>query len=142
MSRKNFLASDFFITASEKEAKELLFLLPTFISETSLPVENALVHKLRFLHKDEKGEQYCVDVSLLPLNDQFVRVNLHVTYANGHAFGNDAAIAAVLQKFEQVIAAGNNHQYAAAPEKKNAVEKKQPAFINMLLSLFLSKYHY
>ena len=145
MSRKTFVSSDFFVTTNEKEARKALFSLPENLSHITLLKDDTVIHSTRFLFDDtEKSTQYYVDVSMMSLNDQYVRFNLHVSYTNGHSFSFDTEINQVLYQFEQSIHASvrNNFECLHMVERRKPSAKKGFSFVNTLLSLVLSKYHY
>jgi len=145
MSRKTFLSSDFFVTASEKEAKNILLSLPGQLSQLTLLKEDTIIHSTRFLFSnEEKGTQYYVDVTILQLNDQFVRFSLHCSYTNGQMIQSDEEINAVLTQFEKsVFAAVNNDFSSLQPQKKpGPAPRKTFSIFDSLLSMVVSKYHY
>ena len=145
MSRKTFVTSDFFVTTTEREARKALFSLPHNLPHISLLKEDTIIHSTRFLFDDkEKATQYHVDVSMMSLNDQYVRFNLHVSYVNGHSFSFDSEINHVLYQFEQSVHASvkNNFDCLHMVERRKPAAKKGFSFVNYLLSLLVSKYHY
>lgn len=145
MSRQNFVSSDFFVTTSEREAKQALLSLPQHVGHITLLKEDTLVHSTRFLFEElEKANQYYVDVSLMSLNDQYVRFNLHVSYTNGHAFNHDIEINGVLYQFEQAIHASikNNFDCLHLVDRRKPAKKKGFSLFTALQSLLVSKYHY
>jgi hypothetical protein len=145
MSRKNFLSADFFVTASETEAKRLLLSLPGHVSQLTLLKEDTIIHSTRFLFDNpEKGTQYYVDVTILQLNDQYVRFSLHGSYTNGQAIQTETEIRNVLLQFEKSIYAAVNNDFSSLKQepKRRDTPKKNFSIINSLLSLVVSKYHY
>ena len=145
MSRKNFLSTDFFVSASEKEAKNILLSLPGHLSQLTLLKEDTVIHSTRFLFDNaEKGTQYYVDVTILQLNDQFVRFSLHCSFTNGQSIQSETEIKNVLLQFEKSIYAGVNNDFSSLqPEpKRTAAPRKSFSIFNSLLSLVVSKYHY
>jgi len=144
MSRQNFVSSDFFVTTSEKDAKKVLCSLAEHLPHVTLLKENTLVHSTRFLFEDvERKTQYYVDVSIMSLNDQYVRFNLHVSYTNGQAFNSDTEISNVLYQFEQSVHATLRDDFGSLHlVERKPVSKKSSSFVNTFLSLVLSKYHY
>ena len=145
MSRKTFVSSDFFVTTTEKEARRALFSLPENLPHISLLKEDTIIHSTRFLFEEkEKATQYYVDVSMMSLNDQYVRFNLHVSYTSGHSFSADTEINQVLYQFEQSIHASvkNNFDCLHMVERRKPSAKKGFSVVNYLLSLLVSKYHY
>lgn len=145
MSRQNFVSSDFFVTTSEKEAKHALLSLPRHLPHISLLKDDIIVHSTRFLFEDiDKALQYYVDVSIMSLNDQYVRFNLHVTYTNGHSFNSNTGIKNILYQFEQSIHASvkNNFDCLHLVDRRKPATKKGFSFVNTILSLLVSRYHY
>lgn len=145
MSRKNFLSTDFFVPTSEKEAKRILLSLPGHLSQLTLLKEDTIIHSTRFLyHSAEKATQYYVDVTILLLNDQYVRFSLHGSYTNGQSIQSDSEIRNVLSQFEKSVYAGFNNDFSSLQTESKATgsPKKSLPFIHSFLSLFLSKYHY
>lgn len=145
MSRKSFVSSDFFVNTSEKDAKKALLALPDHLQHISLLKEDSVVQTTRFLFDNtEKSTQYYVDVSMMSLNDQYTRFNLHVSYTNGHSFNSDTEINLILYQFEQSVHASikNNFDCLHLVDRKNPPPKKSFSFVNSLLSLLVSKYHY
>lgn len=145
MSRKNFLSTDFFVTASEKEARNILLSLPGHLSKLTLLKEDTIIHSTRFLFDNpEKATQYYVDVTVLQLNDQYVRFSLHGSYINGQAIQSENEIRNVLLQFEKLIFAAANNDFSAlnTDQKRREVPRKNYSIINSLLSLVVSKYHY
>lgn len=145
MSRQNFVSSDFFVTTSEKEARAALCSLPKHLPHITLLKEDTVIHSTRFLFEDqEKSMQYNVNVSVMSLNDQYVRFNLHVSYTNGHAFNSDTEISNVLYQFEQSIHASikNNFDCLHLVDRRKPAQKKGFSFVNSIMSLLVSRYHY
>ena len=78
MPRQNFLSRESFVDASEKQAKDSLLAIPAFVPNIRFVSENKMVGSSRFSYEQsEKNIEYVIDVSVLPLNDQFTRVCLH-----------------------------------------------------------------
>jgi hypothetical protein len=145
MSRKTFLSTDFFVTASEKDAKEILLSLPGHLSQLTLLKEDTIIHSTRFLFSnEEKATQYYVDVTILQLNDQFVRFSLHGSYTNGQMIQSDAEIKAVLAHFEKSIYAVVNNDFSSlqVPKKPSPAPRRTFSVFDSILSLVVSKYHY
>ena len=145
MSRKNFVSSDFFVNTSEKEAKKALLALPEHLPHISLLKEDTVVQSTRFLFEDGgKSTQYYVDVSMMSLNDQYMRFALHVSYASGQVFSSDNEINMILYQFEQSVHASikNNFDCLHLIDRKKPAAKKGFSLVNSLMSLLVSKYHY
>ena len=104
MPKQSFLTTDFFIVASESDATNALLSLPHHHSNIHLLKENSLLHSMRFLYEhQEKSVQNYIDVSVLPLNDQYVHFSLHGSYTNGKRIQTDPDIGVALQQFEQAL---------------------------------------
>ena len=148
MLRQSFVSSDFFVSTSEKEAKRILLSLPGHLSQLTLLKEDNIVHSTRFLFlHPEKAAQYHVDVTMLQLNDQFVRFNLHGSYASGQSILSiqaETEIRNVLLQFEKMIHAAINNDFSSlySEPKNSANPKKSFSLFQSLLSLVVSKYHY
>ena len=145
MSRKSFVSSDFFVTTSEKEARKALLALPEHLPHISLLKDDTVVQSTRFLFEDlDKSAQYYVDVSMMSLNDQYMRFNRHVTYSSGHVFNSETEINMILYQFEQSVHASikNNFDCLHLIDRKKPVVKRGFSFVNSLMSLLVSKYHY
>jgi hypothetical protein len=145
MYRQSFLTADFFVTAPEEQAKEILASLPGYLSHLTMLKENTIIHSTRFLyHNKEKESQCYIDVSTLKLNEQYIRFNLHGSYLNGQHIQNDSEIRSALQQFEQSVFAALNQDamYAVKKEQVRSGLKKGSSFLQFIASLFLSRYHY
>src|SRR3954462_3258049 len=104
MPRQNFLTRESFIDATAKQAKDSLLSIPAFAPNIKLVAENKLNESIRFSYELPMEEkQYHIDASILPLNEQYIRISLHGRYASGQAFNNDAEMAIVLHDFESAI---------------------------------------
>ena len=138
MPRQNFLSRESFVDASEKHAKDSLLAIPAFVPNIRFVSENKMVGSTRFSYEQPvKNTEYFIDVSVLPLNDQFTRVCLHGTHLNGQSFNNDADMAYALHDFEAAMLAalqGDVSLYVPG-EKKPANSKK---FVHMATALVTS----
>jgi hypothetical protein len=106
MPRQNFLSRESFVDASEKQAKDSLLSIPAFVPNIRFVSENKMVGSSRFSYEQSlKNIEYFIDVTVLPLNDQFTRVCLHGTHLNGQSFNNDADMAFALHDFEAALMA-------------------------------------
>jgi hypothetical protein len=145
MYRQSFLTADFFVTASEEQAKEILTSLPGYLSHLTMLKENSIIHSTRFLYHNKENETQCyIDVSTLKLNEQYIRFNLHGSYLNGQTIQNDAEIRGALQQFEQSVFASlhQDTMYAIKTDQNRSASKKSNSFLQFVASLFLSRYHY
>lgn len=104
MPKQNFLSTDFFVAASEASAKEAALSLPGRHGHITLLREHNLTHSLRYLFEhNHKPLQNYVDLSILPLDNLYVRISLHASYTDGKSFHSDFDIAASLQAFEEAL---------------------------------------
>jgi hypothetical protein len=139
MPTQNFLATDFFLLASEQEAKKVLLSLPTYHTHITLLKENSIVHSTRFLFEQtEKQVQHYVDVSMLPLNDQHILVRLHGSYTNGKRFQADPDLSYTLKQFENALCSllKKDDSVAEKSDRRDQADKKQ----NFLYNLFFSRF--
>ena len=106
MPRQNFLTRESFVTATEKQAKDSLLSIPAFVSNITLIGENKMIQSFKFCYSQPvKNTQYHVDVSMLPLNEQYIRISLHGRHIGGQAFNHDADMAIALHDFEAALQA-------------------------------------
>ncbi|MGZ3838285.1 MAG: hypothetical protein ACXVMS_05145 [Flavisolibacter sp.] len=104
MPRQTFLSRESFVDATEKQTKETLFSIPAYVSNIKLVAENKLIESFKFSYEQvEKKLQYVIDVTILPLNDQYTRISLHASHNNGQAFYTDADMSFALHDFESAI---------------------------------------
>lgn len=104
MPRQNFLSKDFFVEVSETEARQSLLNLSDCCSHIKFIKENALTQSLRFLYQPtDSKKHFQIDISLLPLDNKFTQVGLHLSYTNGQALTIDAGAKTVLLLFEQAV---------------------------------------
>jgi hypothetical protein len=145
MPRQNFIAKDFFLPASEKEIKEALLGIPRFASHIRFVQENKLIDSMRFCSERPGRKMHHVDVSLLPLDDQYTSVSLHASHSNGHTFYSDPELSAAIQDFEAAIHAalkGNASTYRPYEAKASAYKKAVQSavlFVSSIGVLFLKK---
>jgi hypothetical protein len=104
MSRKTFLSKESFVDATEKQTREKLARIPEHLSNITLVAENKINDSLRFLYESiESRALYQVEVSVLPLNDQFTRISLHASHTSGAAFHEDPDLSTALNDFESAV---------------------------------------
>ena len=104
MPRQTFLSRESFVDATEKQTRETLLSIPAFVSNITLVSENIIRESFRFDYElTEKNLYYVIDVTILPLNDQYTRISLHASHSNGHAFYEDSDMAFALHDFESAI---------------------------------------
>ena len=143
MPRQSFLSTEFFVSASEEEAKEAVCSLPQHLPQIQLLKENLLAKSMRFLyeHPHKQLHNY-VDVSILPLDNLYVCFSVHVSYTNGQAFHSDPDISNALHYFEQAVHAALKNDFSSLEIKqKTKAAKKQPgSFAKFFMSILLSKY--
>jgi hypothetical protein len=109
MPRQNFLTKESFVNATEALTRESILSIPVFASNIKLVTENKMLQKMRFTYEQPEREvSYFIDVSVLPLNDEYTRISLHATHTNGQAFHHDADMAIALHDFESAVAAALN----------------------------------
>lgn len=138
MPRQNFLSRESFVSASEQLTKESLLSIPVFAPHIKLQTENKMLQKFRFLFEQaEKSEEYFIDVSILPLNDQYTRLSLHATLTNGGSFQNHPDMALALHDFESaVIAALNGDTTLYTPS--SALNGKSKNFLRSVMAIMAS----
>jgi hypothetical protein len=129
MPRQTFLSRDSFVDATEKQTQENLYALPAYVDHIRLVEENKRIGSIRFMY-DRIGKKisFYIDVTVLPLNDQYTRISLHASHLNGHAFFEDADLSCALHDFEAAIHAsikGDLSHYVPLGVK---IQKKQEEF--------------
>ena len=109
MPRQNFLAKESFVNASEALARESILSIPVFATNIKLVTDNKILQKMRFqFDEPDSNLNYFIDVSVLPLNDEYTRISLHATHTDGQAFHQDPDMAIALHDFESAVAAALN----------------------------------
>jgi hypothetical protein len=104
MPRQNFLSKDFFVEVAESEARRSLMNIPQCSPHITFIKENPLTQALRFLYKSaDNKKDFQIDISLLPLDNTYTQVGLHLSYTSGQALTTDAGAKTVLLLFEQAI---------------------------------------
>lgn len=104
MPRQTFLSRESFVDAPEKQTRDSVLALPGYADHIRLVTDKHLVHCYRFYFgPSAKNVFYHIDVSILPLNDQYTRVSLHASYLNGQSFHSDPDMAFVLHEFESAV---------------------------------------
>jgi hypothetical protein len=137
MPRQNFLSSDFFVSATEAEAREALISIPDHLPHIKLLKENSLIQSIRFLYEHpEKSIHNYMDVTILPLDDQYIRFSLHASYTNGQAFYADPDISHALSKFEKAVHAAINKDFSTFRDEGKSAPKRTGFILTMLLSIF------
>lgn len=127
MPRQTFITKDFFVNASEKKAKQIIFSIPSFFTSIKFIEENNRLHSIRFLYEKNNGKSPAnIDVSLLPLNEDQTKITLHVSYLNGAFFYKDEYMLNALNNFESAIYAGltgNLTHFEPQAPKQNTTQK-------------------
>jgi len=127
MPRQTFITKDFFVNASEKMTKQIIFAIPSFFSAIKFIEENNRLHSVRFFYeKNNNKPPAYIDVSLLPLNENQTKITLHGSYVNGAFFYKDEYMLSALNNFESAIYAGldgNLSRFEPEPPKKNTKQK-------------------
>lgn len=146
MPRQNFLSRESFVDATEQQARNSLLSVPAFVPNISLVAENKMIESYKFAYRlPEKNNLYYVNVSVLPLNEKYIRICLHGTHSNGQAFTNDSDMNLALHDFESAIQAalkGDTSLYKPyQPRVKNTRKFMQLtlAFVTSIGVFFLKK---
>ena len=138
MPRQNFLSRESFVEATEHQAKESILSIPVFASNIRLLAENRVLQTFKFAYQlPLKQVEYHVDVTILPLDNQYTRISLHGRHSNGESFANDAEMAIALHDFESAIRAavkGDVTSYLPYQPK----EKKTKKFIQLAATFMAS----
>ncbi len=105
MSRQTFVSNSFFVHASEETTRFILFSLPQKTNAVQFVSENNKINVSRFTFQHTDQENYQVDISLLPMNNEYTQVNLHISYVDGHTFSHKSNIKQALVQFEYSVQA-------------------------------------
>jgi hypothetical protein len=136
MAKQSQLSKDFFVNASEEEARQHILQLPSCIHNIKFVEENRVRRSLRFVYEQQaqtSGDSSYVDVSLLPLNGHQTRVTLHGSYMHGNLFQKEFKVNNALCNFESAIHAvvkGTINEYV--PQQ---IKIKSSRNLNILLAL-------
>ena len=126
MPRQNFLTKDFFVDVSEKEARQALLNLTLCSPHIKFIKENVLTHSFRFLYQPIDGKKHFqIDISLIPLDNNYTQNVIHLSYTNGQALTRDAGAKTVLLLFEQAVYAslrGDTSSEALSPLRETTVK--------------------
>ena len=126
MPKQMHLSKDFFVNASEEEARHHIMHLPQCISNIKFVEENPVRRSFRFIYErpaDSPEEHNYIEVSLLPLNVNQTRVTLHGSYVNGAVFQKDFKVTNALSIFESAVHAvvkGTINEYQPKQMKMNS----------------------
>lgn len=127
MLRQNFLSKESFVDASEKQTRDTILSVPSFAPNIKMIAENKMVESIRFSYdQPERKLQYYVDVSILPLNEQYTRISLHAAHTNGQILQNHSDVSIALHDFESAIQAalkGDVTSYKPIQPKIKSTEK-------------------
>jgi hypothetical protein len=138
MPRQSFLSRESFVKASAFRTREILLSLPFHLDHISYVTENRIIDSIRFYYQHPtKKREYYVDVSVLPLDEQFTRLSLHGMHVNGHAFHEDAQMALALHDFESAILASLGGELVHYKEKIITKRKAGKWFNSSVLKYFL-----
>lgn len=149
MTRKTFLTRESFVDATEQYTREMLYSLPGYKANIQLLSENKAIECMKFTYEiAEKGLFYNIAVTVLPLNEQYTRISLKASHANGHTFYKDAELAFALHDFESTVHAAikgdltyfsSNVQKSAEPNRLQQLwQALKPAMVNTFLKKKLS----
>jgi hypothetical protein len=104
MPRQNYLSRETFVKATENQTREILLTIPATLNHVRYIGENKLNSSIRFSYKQqEKNREYHLEVSILPLDEQYTRLCLHARYINGDSFYTDTDMAVALHDFEGAV---------------------------------------
>ena len=96
-----------------------------------------MIDSTRFVYMHMgKNIEYFVDVTVLPLNDQFTRVSLHASHVNGQSFYEDSEMAIALHDFEFAIHATVNGDLAALKSRTVETQKEKKTLVQTFLHYF------
>lgn len=147
MPRQNFLSRESFVNANEIKTKDAILSLPFHLDHIELISENRMIESLRFVYiHPGKNREYFVDITVLPLNDEYTRVSLHASHVSGVSFYEDAEMAVALHDFESAIHATISGDLAAFKAngfgKKKEKKSSGSSFLKQLLPdlLFQKKF--
>jgi|GEM_PF-2616416 hypothetical protein len=144
MPRQNFISKEFFVNVEESNARTALLSLMHCSESIKFIKENELTQSFRFLYQPrESKKNYQIDISILPLDNAFTHVSLHLSYPNGQAIQANAHIKATLLLFEHLIYAsvkGEANKVMEENQTQVAASKKLfPLFQLNLGNLFFNK---
>lgn len=146
MPRQNFLSRESFLDTNETQARNSLLAVPAFATNITLVAENKMIDSYKFdYYQPAKDVHYKIDVSVLRLNEKYVRVSLHGTHSNGQAFHNDSDMMLALIDFESAIQAalkGDTSLYKPFEPKVKSTKKifqLTLAFVTSIGVFFLKK---
>ncbi len=106
MPKQTFISKDFFVDASEAEAKQKIRNIPKFVNNIKFVTENKVIQSMKFLYERTSGKRNnYVDVSVLPLNDRHTKITLHCSYTNGSKFRRDNYVRNAVYNFESAVKA-------------------------------------
>jgi hypothetical protein len=107
MPRQNFISKEFFVNVEENGARNSLLSLIHCSQSIKFIKENTLTNSFRFLYQPlESKRNYQIDIAILPLDNSYSQINLHLSYPSGQAIHADTHIKSTLLLFEQLVYAG------------------------------------
>lgn len=137
MPRQTFLSRESFLESSEKRTREVLTLLSEHAANISFVADNRLTGGLRFCYVSRsRNAAYNIDVSVLPLNDQYTRLCLHASHTNEEAFYENPDMAYALHDMEAGIQAMVGGDFSYFRQKENIPVASRSFSINHLRSVF------
>lgn len=146
MPRQNFLSRESFLDTNETQARNSLLSVPAFATNITLVAENKMIDSYKFdYYQPIKDIHYKIDVSVLRLNEKYVRISLHGTHTNGQAFNYDSDMMMALIDFESAIVAalkGDTSLYKPVEPKVKSTRKFLQfamAFVASIGVFFLKK---
>ena len=127
MPRQNFLSRETFVDSTEQQVRHSVLSVPAFAPNISLVAENRMIESYKFNYTHPIKQQiYHINVSVLPLNEKYIRISLHATNSTGQAFHKDADMNMALHDFESAIQAaiqGDTSLYKPYQPKAKASRK-------------------
>lgn len=142
MPRQNFLTRESFVDATEKKTREMLLTVPQHLPYIQLQSENIQRQSLHFTYEQKAGAlPFVMDVTILPLNDQYTRVSFHASYVNGQSFFEDPGMSLALHDFESALHAAIKeelHLYCRVQSREKTAGRLR-VFLENALPFFWKK---
>lgn len=129
MPRSNFLSTEFFIQSNEERAVQLLLGVSSVITGCRFISKAAHQPVVYFLFEQNKNI-FKTAINYLPLNDEFTKITIQVSYADGHPFSSDNNCKEILHKLELIISALAKGEVV----DESLLERKSAAKLSFLLS--------
>jgi hypothetical protein len=139
MPRQTYLSKEFFVNASEQEAKARILSIPEGVNNIKFVAEDGMRHSMKFIYEQWSGDaaNNCIQVSLLPLSVNQTRVSLHGSHHDGTAFYKDVEVDNALSNFERAVQAaiqGSIHDF----EPQEAKRKEQKSINTIAIVALLA----